>query len=304
MTRFFAVWVILISVIAYWQPGLFLGIKPLVALLLGVIMFGMGMTLKFEDFKSALLQPVPIVVGVLLQFGVMPALGFGLALLLELPPEIAAGVVLVGACPGGTASNVMVYLARGNVALSIAMTAVSTVLAPLVTPFLVLFYAQQWLPIDAGSLFLSIVKIVLVPVLLGLLFKRFFPQLASQGEKWSPSISVLAIVAIIAFVVAANVDNILTMSVLILVAVILHNLLGLLSGYFISLLLRQGSEECRAIALEVGMQNSGLGAVLAQAHFSPAAAIPSAIFSVWHNISGSIFASIWSRNTTQGKQNE
>lgn len=296
LTSYFAIWVIIISTIAYFLPAPFLLIKPHIALLLGVIMFGMGVTLKTEDFKIAFVKPIPIVIGVILQFLIMPALGFSLAVFLNLPPEIAAGVVLVGACPGGTASNVMVYLSRGNTALSIAMTTISTLLAPILTPYLTLFYAQKWLPIDPTSLFLSILKIVLAPVILGLLVKKFLPKLADKSEEWTPSISVIAIMAIIACVVALNVENIITTGIVIFIAVALHNLLGLTLGYVIARVLNQDKKNCRAISIEVGMQNSGLGAALAHAHFSPVTALPSAIFSIWHNISGAILASVWGRN--------
>jgi len=296
LTTYFAFWVIIISTISYFFPAPFLPIKSYIAFLLGIIMFGMGMTLRTDDFKVAFTKPVPIILGVVLQFLVMPALGFGLAAVLQLPPEIAAGVVLVGACPGGTASNVMVYLSRGNTALSIAMTTISTLLAPFLTPYLTLFYAQRWLPIDPSTLFLSILKIVLVPVVLGLALKKLLPKFANEGEKWTPAISVLAIMAIIACVVALNVKNIITTGMAIFIAVVLHNMLGLLLGYAMARIARQDNKNCRAIAIEVGMQNSGLGAALAHAHFSPVTALPSAIFSIWHNISGAILASIWGRS--------
>ena len=262
-----------------------------------------GVTLSTEDFKAAFLKPVPIIIGVVLQFLIMPALGFGLALILKLPPEIAAGVVLVGACPGGTASNVMVYLSRGNTALSIAMTTISTLLAPILTPYLTLFYAQKWMPVDPASLFISILEIVLIPVVLGLAAKKYSPKLANEGIKWTPSISVLAIMAIIACVVALNQKNIIATGMVIFFAVILHNLLGLLFGYVIAYASKQGKRNCRAISIEVGMQNSGLGAALAHAHFSPVTALPSAIFSIWHNISGAVLASIWGRNS-EGEQKQ
>jgi len=295
-TTYFAVGVIFISVLAYFSPALFLPIKPYIAPLLGVIMFGMGVTLRSEDFKLAFTKPVPILIGVTIQFLVMPALGFGLAVLLKLPAEIAAGLVLVGACPGGTASNVMVYLSRGNTALSIAMTTVSTLLAPVLTPYLTLFYAQKWLPVDPVSLLISIVEIVLVPVILGLAAKKYLPRLADEGIKWTPSVSVIAIMAIVACVVALNVDNILTTGLALFLAVILHNLFGLLCGYVLARAFGQSTGNCRAISIETGMQNSGLGAALAHAHFSSMTALPSAIFSIWHNISGSVLASIWGRN--------
>jgi BASS family bile acid:Na+ symporter len=297
LTTYFAIWVIFISVIAYFFPTPFLQIKPYIASLLGVIMFGMGVTLRTEEFKVAFLKPVPIIIGVVLQFLIMPALGFGLAFILNLPAEIAAGVVLVGACPGGTASNVMVYLSRGNTALSIAMTTASTLMAPIFTPYLTLFYAQKWMPVDPASLFISILEIVLIPVVLGLATKKYLPKLANEGVKWTPSISVLAIMAIIACVVALNEKNIITTGLVIFFAVILHNLFGLFFGYLIAYTLKQNKRNCRAISIEVGMQNSSLGAALAHAHFSSVTALPSAIFSIWHNISGATLASIWGRNS-------
>ena len=293
LVSYFAVWVIAISILAYLLPSFFIPVRPYITLLLGIIMFGMGITLRTEDFKIAFMKPWPIIIGVSLQFIIMPALGFLLAILLKLPPEIAAGVVLVGACPGGTASNVIVYLARGNVALSIAMTTISTLLAPVLTPYLVLFYAQKWLPVDPVVLFFSILKIVIMPVILGLLLKKFQPKLADRGKKWAPSISILAIMAIVGCVVALNVKNILTMGLAILITVILHNMLGMILGYTIAYISKQNTTNCRTISIEVGMQNSGLGVALAHAHFSPATALPSAIFSIWHNIAGAIMASIW-----------
>ena len=295
LTAYFAVWVILVSIAAYFAPGFFLPVKPYISILLGMIMFGMGMTLRVEDFKIAFTRPVPIILGVCLQFLIMPALGFSLALLLKLPPEISAGIVLVGSCPGGTASNVMVFLSRGNVALSIAMTTISTLLAPLLTPYLILFYARRWMPIDPSELFVSIVLIVLIPVILGITVKKLLPNFALKVGNSMPSISIIAIVLIIACVVALNVNHIVTMAFAIIIAVILHNALGLILGYWIARIAKQNIKNCRAISIEVGMQNSGLGAVLAHTHFTPLTALPSAIFSIWHNISGAILASIWSR---------
>lgn len=295
LTTYFAVWVILISIAAYFAPDFFLPIRPYISILLGIIMFGMGMTLRAADFKMAFLKPLPIILGVFLQFLIMPALGFLLAVLLRLPPEIAAGIVLVGSCPGGTASNVMVFLSRGNVALSIAMTTISTLLAPLLTPYLVLFYARRWMPIDPTKLFVSIVTIVLVPVVLGITVKKMLPKFTEKAGNLTPSISIIAIMLIIACVVALNVSNIITMALAMIMAVVLHNAMGLILGYWIAYFTKQDIKNCRAISIEVGMQNSGLGAVLAHTHFTPMTALPSVVFSIWHNISGAILASIWSR---------
>lgn len=297
LSSYFAVWVLLISIAAYFYPAAFLPVKPYISLLLGLIMFGMGMTLQMEEFKIAFLKPLPIILGVCLQFLIMPALGFTMAVILGLPDALSAGIVLVGSCPGGTASNVIVYLSRGNTALSISMTSISTLLAPLFTPYLILFYAHRWLPVDPVTLIVSIVKIVIFPVVLGIVVKRYLPGLAAKADTFTPSLSIISIVAIIACVVALNVQNILTMGLVIFIAVVLHNLLGIGLGYLIAKITRQDQRNCRTIAIEVGMQNSGLGAVLAHTHFSPVTALPSAIFSIWHNISGAILASIWGRES-------
>lgn len=295
LTAYFAVWVILISIAAYFAPDFFLPVRPYISILLGIIMFGMGMTLQTADFKMAFLKPLPIILGVFLQFLIMPSLGFLLALLLKLSPEIAAGIVLVGSCPGGTASNVMVFLSRGNVALSIAMTTISTLLAPLLTPCLVLFYARHWLPIDPTELFISIVTIVLIPVILGITIKKMSPKFTEKAGALTPFISIIAIMLIIACVVALNVSNITTMAFAMIIAVVLHNTMGLILGYWIAYFTKQNVKNCRAISIEVGMQNSGLGAVLAHTHFTPMTALPSVVFSIWHNISGAVLASIWIR---------
>ncbi len=293
LIRYFALWVVFISVVAFYQPALFIPIKPYIQYLLGLIMFGMGMTLQTEELKQALSQPKPLLIGLGLQFAIMPLLGFGLAIALQLSPAVAAGLILVGSCPGGTASNVMVYLARGNTALSIAMTTLSTLLAPLLTPALMWLYAQANIPIDVSGLFMSILKMVLLPVVLGLVVKTLIPQLADKISRFTPAFSILAIMAIIACVVALNVANIQTIGITILLAVTLHNVLGLGLGYGLARAFALDERSSRAIAIEVGMQNSGLAAVLAHVHFSVITALPSAIFSIWHNLSGAILATLW-----------
>ena len=258
-------------------------------------MFGMGMTLSVDDFKEVLKQPKKVAIGVLAQFTIMPLIAFGLAVGFKLPPEVAAGVILVGCCPGGTSSNVMTFLAKGNVALSVAITSCTTLLAPFVTPALILLLASKWLPVSAGAMFLSVVKIVLIPIILGLIAKMLFRKQVEHSVKAMPLVSVIAIVAIVAAVVSGSQQKIAETGLLILLVVILHNSLGYLLGYGVARLLKLDYADRKAIAIEVGMQNSGLGAALAAAHFSPLAAVPSAIFSVWHNISGSLLATYWSK---------
>ncbi|HSP20988.1 MAG TPA: bile acid:sodium symporter family protein [Planococcus sp. (in: firmicutes)] len=293
--KYFAIWVILIAVIAFLVPEPFLGFGAYIAILLGVVMFGMGLTLKPVDFKIVLTNPIPVVVGVAAQFVVMPLAAFAIAYLLNLPPELAAGLVLLGCVPGGTASNVMVYLAKGNLALSVAMTSLSTLLAPVMTPLLLLLLAGQWLPVDPVSMFVSIMQVIIIPITLGVLVQRFFPVIVSKSIAVVPLISVAAILIIVSAVTAANGANVISAGFVVFLAVFLHNGVGLLLGYGIATAMGLSENDRRAISLEVGMQNSGLGVALATAHFSPLAALPSVWGAIWHNISGPILATIWSK---------
>lgn len=291
----FAFWVLGFAILAYFAPSGFTWIAPYIVPLLGIIMFGMGLTLSASDFREVFRRPRDVALGVVAQYVIMPLLAYGLAVGFNLPPEVAVGVILVGSTPGGTASNVITYLSRGDVALSVSITSVSTLLAPLVTPALVLLFASQWIPIDAMALFWSIVKIVIIPIVLGILVKAFFNRQAQAAVKVLPLVSVTAIVAIVAAVVAVSQEKLATTGLMIFAVVMLHNLLGLAIGYGAAKLLGMDVHKRKAVSIEVGMQNSGLGAAIASAHFNPLAAVPSAIFSVWHNISGPIIATIFSR---------
>lgn len=265
--------------------------------MLGVVMFGMGLTLKPNDFRPVLMRPKDIIVGELAQFVVMPGLGWLICHVLDLPKDLALGVILVGCCPGGTASNVICYLAKGDVALSVAMTAVSTLLAPLVTPALVMLLAGKSIDVDVVGMFMSIVQVVILPIVLGFLVSHYFSRLTQKVVPILPMVSTLAIAFIIGIVVSLNARSIMACSMIVAVAVILHNLLGLLLGYFAGKAMGLKSDKRTAISIEVGMQNSGLATSLAGTHFAmyPMAAVPGAIFSVWHNFSGSIAASIFRR---------
>lgn len=295
----FAIWVILFAIFSFLLPGGFSWIAPHVSLLLGVIMFGMGLTLTLDDFKSVFKVPKSVFIGVLAQFTIMPLLAFGLATVFQLPPEVAVGVILVGCCPGGTASNVMTFLAKGNTALSVSVTAVSTLLAPILTPALTLLLASKWLPVSAGSMFVSIMQIVLIPIVLGIVVRLLFSKQVEKSVAALPLVSVVGIVAVAAAVVAVNKEEIATTGLLIFSVVILHNVLGLAIGYFLAKLLKLDFTDQKAVSIEVGMQNSGLGATLALAHFAPVAAVPSALFSVWHNISGPLLATWWGKNSKE-----
>ncbi|MFG9639136.1 bile acid:sodium symporter family protein [Pseudomonas aeruginosa] len=291
----FPFWVLLFAILAFFRPAWFLPLTVAIAPLLGLVMFGMGLTLKGEDFREVARHPIRVLIGVLAQFVIMPGLAWLLCRLLQLPAEIAVGVILVGCCPGGTASNVMTWLSRGDVALSVAITSVTTLLAPLVTPALVWLLASAWLPVSFAAMFLSILQVVLVPIALGLLAQRLLGERTRQVAEVLPLVSVFSIVVIIAAVVAASQARIAESGLLIMAVVMLHNGFGLLLGYLTGKLTGMPLAQRKALAIEVGMQNSGLGAALANAHFSPLAAVPSALFSVWHNLSGSLLAALFRR---------
>lgn len=296
VSKYMAVIVIAVAALALFAPNSVSFIKTsYVNTLLGIVMFGMGLTLKPNDFKVVFSRPKDVVIGCISQFTVMPLLAFFLTKVFNLPTELAIGVILVGTCPGGTSSNVMTYLSGGDVALSVGMTAVSTVLAPFLTPLLTYFYAGQKVDVNMASMFLSIVKVVIVPIVLGFVINHFFKKFTERAVEVLPLISTTAIVAIVAAVVSANSAKIMTCGLLIVVVVICHNVLGYLLGYGIGKVLKLNTTKCRAISIEVGMQNSGLATSLATTHFAayPLATIPGAVFSVWHNISGAILANFF-----------
>ncbi|MBU8792338.1 bile acid:sodium symporter family protein [Oceanobacillus caeni] len=294
-TSTFALWVILFAVLSFFVPQVFAWIAPHVSLLLGIIMFGMGLTLSVDDFKGVFLAPKSVLVGVVAQYTIMPLTAFGLAHAFNLSPEIAAGVILVGCCPGGTSSNVMTFMAKGNTALSVTVTALSTLLAPILTPSLTYLFASQWLSVSFMDMFLSIVQVVLLPIVLGVVIRMLFSKQVSKSVEVLPLISVIGIVGVASAVVAVNKESIMTSGLLIFAVVVLHNCLGYLFGYLLAKAIKLNFKDQKAISIEVGMQNSGLAASLGLAHFSPIAAVPGAIFSVWHNISGPLLANWWGK---------
>ncbi|KJU77856.1 sodium transporter [Ectopseudomonas oleovorans] len=291
----FAVWVLLFAVMAFFQPSWFLPLTAWIVPLLGLIMFGMGLTLKGADFQEVARRPLAVLLGVLAQFIIMPCTAWLLCQAFALPPEIAVGVILVGCCPGGTASNVITWFARGDLALSVSITAVTTLLAPLVTPALIWLLASEWLPVSFNAMFISILKMVLLPIALGLIAQRLLGERVKTAVEVLPLISVVSIVAIVAAVVAASQGKIAESGLLIMAVVMLHNGIGLGLGYLAGRLFGMSLAQRKTLSIEVGMQNSGLGAALASAHFSPLAAVPSALFSVWHNLSGPLLATIYRR---------
>ncbi|KLI22648.1 bile acid:sodium symporter family protein [Brachyspira hyodysenteriae] len=293
--KYMAVIVLIVAAVSLFFPKTVSFIKTsYVNYLLMIVMFGMGLTLKLEDFKVVFTRPKDIIIGAIAQFTIMPLLAFLLSLVFKLPPELAVGVILVGTCPGGTSSNVMTYLANGDVALSVGMTSVSTILAPFATPLLTLLYAGQKVDVNAVSMFVSIVQVVILPIALGFIINKFFYKFTNSIKEILPLISVLAIVAIVAAVVSANSQRLMQVGYLVIIVVVLHNCFGYLLGYLLGKLFRLNNAKCKAVSIEVGMQNSGLATSLAATHFASMAlaTVPGAIFSVWHNISGSIVANI------------
>jgi BASS family bile acid:Na+ symporter len=292
MTRIFLPLALLVSGLALWQPQWFAPTRPAIPWLLGLIMFGMGMTLTPADFSGVAKRWRLVGVGLCAQYTIMPLLALLIASALGLPKEVIAGFVLLGACPGGTASNVVAYLARGNVALSVSMTLASTLVSPLLTPWLTWLLASRKVEIQAFAMMQTILLIVAVPLGIGLLARMFASGAVRRVLGGLPGFSMIVIVWVIGIVMALNRERILAFPATILLGVILHNLGGMALGYAASRFFTKDAADCRTIAIEVGMQNSGLAVALASKYLGAAAALPAALFSLWHNLSGAAFASI------------
>ena len=298
ISDYMGVLVLLSAIVALTFPELVSQVKPTVINpLLGVIMFGMGLTLRADDFRIVFSRPKDVIIGCLAQFTVMPLLAWLLARVFALDEALTVGVVLVGCCPGGTASNVITYLAKGDLALSVGMTGVSTLLAPVLTPLLVLLLAGKTVDVDVVGMLLSILWVVILPIVAGLIVKRLWPRQTTAATAYLPALSSLAICAIILIVIAANAQKLLSSGLVVMLVVMLHNVGGLAIGYVVGTVLGMSAAKRKAVSIEVGMQNSGLASSLATLHFAayPMATIPGAIFSVWHNLSGAIVARIYVR---------
>ena len=298
ISKYMGAIVVLVAAVALFWPSSFLWVDTwAINPMLGVIMFGMGLTLSPQDFRIVFSRPKDIIIGCLAQFTIMPLLALGLSWAFALPKELALGVILVGCCPGGTASNVITYLAKGDLALSVGMTATSTLLAPLITPLLVWLLAGTMVEVDTIGMLLSIVYVVIAPIAVGLVFQRYLPKFTKSIVPYLPAFSSVVIAFVVGIVVSHNADRLLVGGMIVVLVVMLHNLCGLSLGYIIGRLLGLADSKKRAISIEVGMQNSGLASSLATLHFAafPLATIPGAIFSVWHNISGALVARIYSK---------
>ncbi len=298
ISRWMGLWVLLAAVVGLAAPSVFGGIgMSVVSPLLGLVMFGMGMSLKLSDLKIVFTRPKDVIIGCLSQFIVMPGLAWLLSTVFSLPPDLAVGVILVGCCPGGTASNVITYLAGGDLALSVGMTTVSTIVAPLLTSALTWLLAGTYVNVDALGMLMSILWVVILPIVAGLLAQRLLPRVTSEAKAFMPAFSSLVIALIVAIIVSHNAERLMDAGLLVIVVVALHNMLGLALGFCVGRVLRLTRPKCIALSVEVGMQNSGLASSLAVAHFAamPMATVPGAVFSVWHNISGAVVASLYAK---------
>ena len=296
--KYMAVIVLVIAALALFAPQSCLWIQTSwVNYLLMIVMFGMGLTLKLEDFKIVVTRPKDIIVGCIAQFTIMPLLAFALGKIFGLEAGLLAGFVLVGTCPGGTSSNVMTYLGKGDVALSVGMTSVNTLLAPFMTPAITYLLLRTSITVDILSMFFSIIKVVIVPIALGFIINKFWGKYTQKAANVLPMVSVIAITMIVAAVVSHNAEKILSTGAIVFVIVILHNLLGYACGYGVGKLMKASLPKKKAMAIEVGMQNSGLATSLAGTAFPDLAmaTVPGAIFSVWHNISGAVLANVFNR---------
>lgn len=299
IARWMGLLVLLMAVFSMLIPAPFCAIDTwVINPLLGLIMFGMGLTLSMSDFRIVFSRPKDVIIGCLAQFTIMPLMAWLLVWLFQLPKDLALGMILVGCCPGGTASNVITYLAKGDLALSVGMTATSTLLAPFMTPFMVWLFAGTMVEVDALGMLMSIVCVVIAPIVGGLLCQRYLPHFTHGVVDYLPAFSTIMITMVVGIVVSHNANRLLSGGFLVILAVICHNLSGLILGNIIGRLLHLSRPKCIAISIEVGMQNSGLASSLAVIHFAtyPLAAIPGAVFSVWHNISGALMAKWYVRS--------
>lgn len=296
ISKHMAILVLVAAVLAMFFPDFFRQVKPTVINpLLGLVMFGMGLTLNLDDFKVVFSRPKDVVAGCVAQFTIMPLLAWTLARVFQLDNALALGVILVGCCPGGTASNVITYLAKGDLALSVGMTGVSTILAPLLTPLLTWMLAGERVEVDVLSMLLSILWVVILPIVAGFIIKKILPKTTQKTVAYLPAFSTIVIAVIVMVVIAHNAEKLMQGSWVVIIVILLHNGCGLALGFLIGCLLGMERKKRVAVSIEVGMQNSGLASSLATMHFAayPMATIPGALFSVWHNISGALLAKIY-----------
>ena len=297
--------VVAVVVAAFFVPSAFSWAASHTVLLLSVIMFGMGMTLKATDFTFVFKRPKEVLAGCVAHYTIMPMLAYGLTVAFQLPPDLAVGMVLLGACPSGTASNVMSYLAKGDVPLAVCITTASTLLAPFLTPMLTWALAGQWVTVSFTSMLMSVAQVILLPIVLGLLVHKVVGDTyVEQCSKFLVLLSAFSVLSIMGAMVALNGAKILELGFVLIAVVLLHNLGGFALGYFTTGKLGMGLPQRHSVTLEVGMQNSALACSLAALHFNPAVAIPGAVAGVVHQTTGSLLASIFAKRVEQKEQED
>lgn len=305
-SKTFALWVVVFAILGFIFPEIFKQIGPWIPYLLGVIMFGMGLTLSPSDFREVFRRPKDVFLGILGQYTIMPLGAWLVCKVFDLPPEVAVGLILLGCCPGGTASNVVTFLARGDVALSVTVTSCTTLLAPVLTPALMYVFASAWLQIDPMAMVLSIVKIVLVPIVAGVTINKFFFRTVEKVIVMLPAFSTLTVMLIAASIVAATKNSLVSAGFVVFAAVALHNALGMGFGYLLARMTGMSYAKAKCLTFEVGMQNSGLGVALAGLHFAaaPLTALPCAIAALWHNITGPLLATYFASRDDADKDSK
>ena len=294
-TRLLPFWVILCGISAYFRPSLFTPFKSYMEIAFALTMLGIGLVIDYDEFYHLLRKPQMVFLGVFAQFTIMPLLGFLIAKLFHFPPHYTLALVLVGSVPGAMASNVICYLAQADVPFSVALTCIATFIAPLVTPALTYLYAHTVVTIPFWPLFTSIIIMVVFPLIAGFILKRFFHNEISKIEVLFPALSTIFIAWICGLVIALNHTTLIAAGLILFSAVVLHNLSGLLLGYGAGKIYRFDEKQCRTLAFQVGMQNAGLGAVLALKHFSSETALPSVLFATWCVITASVLSEFWAQ---------
>jgi BASS family bile acid:Na+ symporter len=298
-TKYFAIWVIIFGLVAYLLPGPFVALKPAMNWFFALTMFGIGVVLQVEDFKRIAQRPIIVLVGSMSQFSIMPLGAFALAKLFDLPPEIAVGLILTGSAPGAMASNVMSYIAKADTAYSVSLTTVSTLLCPVLTPGLTFLLARSRLEVPFWEMVLSVIKMVVIPLFVGFGVRHYFKEKFEKILPVFPAISVTFIIFICSLVIALNRDNLAKVTGIVLTVAIILNIYGMLAGYGVGSAFRMNLARRRTLAIEIGMQNAGLGTVLALKHFGEQAAMPAAIFVFICIITASAMAALWQRSPAE-----
>lgn len=288
-----SLWVVLFAILAYLIPSPFIKLKSYINIFFAITMFGIGLVITDEDYKNIIKSPGAILFGNVCQFAIMPLLALITSMIFNLPKPFAVGLILTGSAPGAMTSNVISYLSRGDTAYSVSLTALATLLCPILTPLLTLILAGKIVPVPFWAMFITIIYTVVIPLVIGFALRRLYPNLLIKIREIPPAISVTAIVIICSFVVAANKGNLGKATLIILLAVLFHNLVGMILGYIAGVAIKFSFKRKKTLSIEIGMQNAGLGVVLALKHFSADVAIPGAIFTIWCIISASLLVYFW-----------